>query len=115
MGLETEASASAHNFHRNLLLGTLDLDDPAAPMGMERSRGMENRRPDERDRQLAPNYKGKTREARLWNCPMEEHLREHGERWQATAANGEVWKRRTDAEWVSKEYENRRVWRRATG
>ena len=54
---------------------------------------------------------GRPRASWLWNQPIEAHLREHGERWQATAANRDSWKRKGCA-WVSDEYDKRKVRRR---
>ena len=51
---------------------------------------------------------GRPRTSWMWNLPIEEHLINHGERWQAAAANRDGWKRKGH-EWVATEHEKIRV------
>ena len=50
---------------------------------------------------------GRPRENWLWNTPIEERLRQHGEQWQAAAANCEAWKRK-GSEWATAEHVRRK-------
>ena len=57
---------------------------------------------------------GRLRTSWMWNLPIEEHLRDHGGRWQAATANRDGWKRKGH-DWVATEHEKRRVKRRGQG
>ena len=55
---------------------------------------------------------GRPRDSWMWNKPMEEQLRNTGDRWENAAANRENWRKR-GATWAENEQERRRARRRS--
>ena len=107
LGLEKEGCKHLYGPTTSIRAKTLEDHDSTTPMGWS---GHVARRSQEYLSKAVADWHpttkgrpGRPRASWLWNQPIEAHLHEHRERWQATAANRDSWKRK-GCTWVSEEY-----------